>query len=37
MRTLLDQQAPSLEAVLAQADSIGALELESERRNSRRW
>ena len=28
MRTLLDQQAPSLEAVLAQADSIGALELE---------
>jgi Spy/CpxP family protein refolding chaperone len=31
MRTLLDQQSPSLEAVLAQADSIGALELEAKK------
>jgi len=31
MRTLLDQQSPPLEAVLAQADSIGALELEAKK------
>jgi Spy/CpxP family protein refolding chaperone len=31
MRTLLDQQSPSLEAVLAQADAIGALELEAKK------
>jgi Spy/CpxP family protein refolding chaperone len=31
MRALFDQQSPSLEAVLAQADSIGALELEAKK------
>ena len=31
MRTLLDQQSPSLEAVLAQADAIGALQLEAKK------
>lgn len=31
LRALLDQQSPSLEAVLAQADSIGALELKAKK------
>ena len=31
LRELLDQQSPSLEAVLAQADAIGALELEARK------
>ena len=31
MKTLLDEQAPSLEAVLAQADAVSALETQAKK------